>query len=243
MATLTNTPTPLVTIRAERNKALAFRVRMRYSNKRKVDLRGSSLLFRLAKVTPTGLEDIVDKAGFGSDDDREHGQMMFNFQAPELNLPEGEYDFSIMLRTGSLFTMLVVKGVFIIEPNVAWPPHANDASYPPVVDPVQGIEAVVRLQQVIQVTAPPMLPLRAGYLSDEDKARLDWLWSNRGEIPPGITATIALDDDYVPFLGWHSPTHWIAWDLDDSAPYFTPEQTNWTVLYDTDGVPYILEGE
>ena len=120
MAKLSNTPRQTLSFNLERRKSFTFRCLLLDELRNPINLAGCTLRF---VVKPSEFDDdVFDTTNMvvnttAAIDSPESGTAVFSFQAAELDGDPGDYYYSIVLWTADGFSVVIVKGLFTLEPN------------------------------------------------------------------------------------------------------------------------------
>lgn len=195
MSYLGNTPTKgQVVLALEARKSFSFSLWVKDHRRRAVDLTGCTLRF-VMKSLPLDATDVTDDTNLVANDeatlvDAPAGYARFDLQATDLGHTPGEYPFSVVLLTPAGYSAVIVKGVVDLQQNTEF---ASLASTYAGVNPPAALEVALRGMTTIEVYTGSVIPPGMGYLSDEDKAKLDNLLfgldlTTEG-VPAGAVAT------------------------------------------------------
>lgn len=174
---LGNLPSPGHTLlRLASRKSFAFSLRFVEGNGRQVDITGCTVTLVVGQTDRSDDDELLIAAT--ADLTLPHrGFAMFNLQAVELDLPDGEYPFAVVLRSPSGYSSLVMQGTLDLQPNTEFASvnHLYESENTPV-----SVEVEMRGTNVVEVRLGPVLPPGMNYLTDEERTLLQ-----TALIPPG----------------------------------------------------------
>lgn len=158
-----------LTIRLEQRKSYTFNVQIVDARGRKLDATGCSFRFVMERSTYP-VEIVLEKTPATME--LEQGFLTFNFQARDLNLPEGEYPYVLVALSPDGYSVVIAKGAVQLmhNPDV----RSVDSVYTET-RAVQGIEAVLRGQDLVRITVGNVLPPGMNFFSDEERETLNRL--------------------------------------------------------------------
>lgn len=263
--TLTNTPSRHTLLRVEARKSFAFGVYVRDTENNPIDLTGCSLTLART-VAPGPLPASLTAAGIVSKaaslPAATEGNARFDFQATDLDLAEGEYPFTITLRTAEGYSVVVVQGDLVIVPNTEF--ASLTASYD-TAQPPQNLTALLDGLNVLSVHVGPIIPPGMHWMTEEQRVQLTWLWDNRGSLGGGggsgdvtseqldaalaavATARAQGDADTLASAKAYTdslvtlPLRSLLLDVDGTPFITTPGDGTHAILLDSDGVPFFTE--
>ena len=158
-----------VTMRLEQSKSFSFNVQIMDPRGRKIDCTGCVLRFTMERST---YPQAVVLSKLPGSKDEELGFYTFNFQAKELELAEGEYPYAIVLTSPDGYSIVIAKGQVQIMHN----PDTSALGETYTTDrAVEGIEAVLRGQDLVRVTIGNVLPPGMNFFSDAERETLNRL--------------------------------------------------------------------
>lgn len=161
MAKLSNTPRQALNFDLERRKSYAFQVQVKTENGSAIDLTGCTLRFVMKEGSfdddPFDLLNVIvnSEALIG---DPTAGIASFAFQAAELDVSAGEYDYTITLWTPDGYSTLLCKGLVNILENSE--SHSMHRMYS-LASAASALELVMRSGDVVQINVagvPVLLP-------------------------------------------------------------------------------------
>ena len=156
-------------MRLEQSKSFSFNVQIIDPRNRKLDCTGCTLRFTMERST---YPQAVVLSKLPGSDDAEQGFYTFNFQAAELELAEGEYPYAIVLTSPDGYSVVIAKGMVQIMHN----PDTSALGEVYTTDrAVEGIEAVLRGQDLVRVTIGNVLPPGMNFFSDAERETLNRL--------------------------------------------------------------------
>ena len=173
---LSTSPDERFLLKLEQRKSFSFAVIFRDQNGKPVNITGSSLSFdilvnrqKLRDPEPAILPaDVVSVAA--NIHEPVFGFARFNVQASQLDLPAASYPYTITLRTGDGYSVVVAKGEVELQMN---PELGSVDDVYADSGTVQTLDVTLRGLNVVSVIIGAQIPPKMNWLSDEDKEKLD----------------------------------------------------------------------
>ena len=173
---LSTSPDERFLLKLEQRKSFSFAVIFRDQNGKPVNITGSSLSFdilvnrqKLRDPEPVILPaDVVSVAA--NIYEPVFGFARFNVQASQLDLPAASYPYTITLRTGDGYSLVVAKGEVELQMN---PELGSVDDVYADSGTVQTLDVTLRGLNVVSVIIGAQIPPKMNWLSDEDKEKLD----------------------------------------------------------------------
>lgn len=181
---LGNSPVPGNTVlQLEVRKSFSFALRFVDADGNQLDITGCTVTL-VVKNSDEDTGDAADSGNLVANATAtlvlpHRGFALFNLQATDLNQPVGEYPYTIVLRSASGYSTVVVKGVLELVPNTEFASLSHD--YVGENTPV-SLEVAMRGSTTIDVRIGSTLPPGMGYLTDAERVLLEV-----GTAPPGGT--------------------------------------------------------
>lgn len=194
MAQISNLPTQPVVLRVAARKSFSFAVHVVTTKFAPVTLDGSTVT--IVMKSPRAGTDTVDDAenlitnSTGTITNPTQGYARFDLQATDLDVPDGEYPFIIVLTTPSGYSIPAVQGVFDITYN---PEYASLGSTYDGDSSVATIDVILKDQHVIKVSVGSPVPPGYDYLSDAEREMLNNI---NTQIGPGLGTAAYEDVEY-----------------------------------------------
>ena len=158
-----------VTMRLEQRKSYTFSLQVRDPKQRKLDCTGCTFRFVMEQTSfPQSV--VLDKQP--ATKDLENGFVTFNFQASELDLEPGEYPYALVALSPDGYSVVLTKGVVQIIHN---PDSSATSSTFDEDRAIEGIEVILRGQDLISITVGNVLPPGMNFFSDKERETLNRL--------------------------------------------------------------------
>lgn len=176
MSLLGNSPDQLTTFRLELRKSFSFALRVQDHRAKPLDVTDCQFTF-VMKQSPLEYSDLDDGTNIvvnseGYLEDPTNGFVRFNFQAADLNVRPGEYQYAIIMTSPDEYSSVIVKGVAQMVENTEFASLEGTYFESP---PLSNIDVLLKNKNVVAVRTGHVPPPGYGYLSDADKQRLDEL--------------------------------------------------------------------
>lgn len=158
-----------VALRLEARKSFTFNVQLRDHTGKKLPCPGATFRFVAQdNKYPNGnflsKSPSVLNAGYGF--------LKFDFQASELDMPEGEYPYVLVMTTKDGYSLVLMKGHIQLQGNPDT--QAVNDSYDEQ-KAIGGIEATLRGRNVVNIQVGHVLPPGMDFFSDLEREALNKL--------------------------------------------------------------------